>query len=164
MCFYSIAHTKQFNMPLPNICAISGNNNVIQLGVVFLSGERKGDYTWVLRQLRNVIATSSIEEPVSIVTDRELALISCIDTLFLESRHLLCRLHVNINVLAKTKKYSPGSIKDSNGKVKRHPSFQAFLDQWNTLLSSSTEESYDALLKEMNAKHPQLAISYCTKT
>jgi hypothetical protein len=38
------------------------------------------------------------------------------------------------------------------------------LDNWNTLLSSSTEESYDALLEEMNAKHPQLAMAYCTGT
>jgi hypothetical protein len=110
------------------------------------------------------MAISSIKEPVSIVTDRELALISCIDTLFLESRHLLCRWHINMNVLAKTKKHFPGPIKDSNGKVKRHPFFQAFLDNWNTLLSSSTKESYDALLEEMNTKHPQLAMTYCTRT
>ena len=83
--------TNRFNMPLLNICAISRNNKVIQLRLAFLLGETKGDYTWAIRQLRNIMATSSIQEPVSIVTDRELALINCIDTLFPESTHLLCR-------------------------------------------------------------------------
>jgi len=120
--------TNRFNMPLLNICAISRNNKVIQLRLAFLLGETKGDYTWAIRQLRNIMATSSIQEPVSIITDRELALINCIDTLFPELTHLLCRWHVNINVLAKTKKYFPRPIKGDDRKVRRHPSFQTFLE------------------------------------
>lgn len=67
------------------------------------------------------MAISSIKEPVSIVMNKELALISCINTLFLKLRHLLCRWYMNINVLIKTKKHFPGLIKNSNRKVKRHP-------------------------------------------
>ena len=78
-------------MPLLNICAITGNNKVIQVGVAFLSGEKKVDYKWALEQVRNTMAQNIIKEPVSIVTDRELALIECLDTQFLESTHLLCR-------------------------------------------------------------------------
>jgi hypothetical protein len=58
--------------------------------------------------------TSSIKEPVSIITNRELALISCLDTQFPEATHLLCRWHVNMNVLAKTKRHFPALIKDKN--------------------------------------------------
>lgn len=115
-------------MPLLNICAISGNNKVIQVGLVFLSGEKKTDYRWAIQQLHNVIAEVSIEEPVSIVTDRDLALMDCLDAQFTESTHLLYRWHVNMNVLAKTKKYFPGPIKTDDGKIKRHPLFQAFLE------------------------------------
>ena len=78
-----------------------------------------------------------IPEPISVVTDRELALIKCIDTQFPGSCHLLCRWHVNMNVLAKTKKFFPGPIKGDDGKVTRHPTFQAFLDCWNKLLAST---------------------------
>jgi len=31
-------------MPLLNICAVTGNNMVIQVGLVFMSGEKKADY------------------------------------------------------------------------------------------------------------------------
>ena len=69
-----------------------------------------------------------------------------------------------MNVLAKTKKHFLGLIKDANKKVKRHPFFQAFLGDWNTLLSSSTKESYDDLLKQMRVKYPAAAISYYERT
>ena len=67
-------------MLLLNICAITGNNKVIQVRVAFLSGEKKVDYKWALKQVRNTMAQNIIKEPVSIVTDRELALIECLDT------------------------------------------------------------------------------------
>jgi hypothetical protein len=62
-------------MPLLNICAITGNNLVIQVGLVFLSGEKEGDYNWAMDQLCDIMARHTIQEPTSIVTDRELALI-----------------------------------------------------------------------------------------
>ena len=73
------------------------------------------------------MATCNIKEPVSIITDKELALIDCLDTLFPKSTYLFCRWHVNINVLAKTKKHFLGLIKNAGKKVKRHPFFQAFI-------------------------------------
>ena len=105
-----------------------------------------------------------IEEPISIVTDRELALIQCLDTSFPRSIHLLCRWHININVLAKTKKFFPSPIKDENSKVTRHPKFKAFLDSWNTLLGSLDEQSYESKLLEMKFTFPPLAISYIEGT
>ena len=69
-----------------------------------------------------------------------------------------------MNVLAKTKKHFPGLIKGDDKKVKRHLFFQSFLKDWNTLLSSGDESSYNDLLKEMTAKYPSAAMSYCTST
>ena len=65
----------------------------------------------------------SIKRPVSIITNKELPFIDCLNILFSELTYLLCRWHVNINVLAKTKKHFLGLIKDAYKKVKRHPFF-----------------------------------------
>jgi hypothetical protein len=62
-------------MPLLNIYIVTGNNIVIQVGLAFLFGEKEVDYKWAIDWIRNLIAQHSIEEPSSIVTDRELALI-----------------------------------------------------------------------------------------
>ena len=68
-----------------------------------------------------------------------------------------------MNVLTKTKKHFLGPIKDENRVVKRHPSFQAFLDYWNTLLASTEEQAYNDLLEEMRLKYPA-AMSYYEST
>ena len=65
-----------------------------------------------------------------------------------------------MNVLAKTKKFFLGLVKTIDRKAIIHPLFKLFLKDWNTLLSSSNESSYDTLLKDMEAKHPFGAISY----
>jgi hypothetical protein len=96
-------------MPLLNICVITGNNMVIQVGLAFLSGEKEVDYNWAIDYIREIMAEHSIEEPSSIVTDRELALIKCLHR-FPASQHILCRWHVNMNVLAQTKKWFPAPV------------------------------------------------------
>ncbi len=156
--------TNRFNMPLLNICAITGSNKVIQVGLVFLSFEKESDYNWAISCLRTIMYDNMIQELLSIVTDRELALIKCLETWFPKSRHLLCRWHVNMNVLAKTKKHFPGPVKQANGTYCRHPSFQSFLTDWNALLSCTTLSLYNELLQKMRQNHPPLAMSYCEGT
>jgi hypothetical protein len=51
---------------------------VVQVALVFLSHEKEADYEWAINYLRTIITKNMIEEPVSIVTDRELALIRCL--------------------------------------------------------------------------------------
>jgi hypothetical protein len=40
-CIYK---TNRFNIPFLNICLITSNNMVIQIGLVFLSSEKEADY------------------------------------------------------------------------------------------------------------------------
>ena len=40
--------TNRFQMPLLNICGVSGNNMKIQIALALLSGEDQKHYTWAL--------------------------------------------------------------------------------------------------------------------
>jgi hypothetical protein len=151
-------------MPLLNICGITGNNKVIQVGLAFLSAEKEVDYDWAIDYIYDIMVENQIEEPVSIVTDRELALIRSLKTRFPLSQHLLCRWHVSMNILAKTKRWFPAPTRDNHGKATRHPLFQEFLSSWNVLLTSATEELYKKKLAEIEAKYPTGAINYCKNT
>jgi hypothetical protein len=133
--------TNRFRMPLLNICAITGGNKLIQFGLAFLSEETEKSYNWALDCLQEVMQRYNISEPLSIVTDRELALMKSIDSHFPQSHHTLCRWHVNMNVLAKTKRFFPPPVKE-NGIYKRHPTFQEFLKLWGVLLDSTSLEAY----------------------
>jgi hypothetical protein len=99
---------------------------VIQVGLVFLSSEKEADYTWAVNYLRALMAENVIKEPYSIVTDRELALIRALKAQFPNSQHLLCRWHVNMNVLAKTQ-FFPAPSRVGGRIIIRHPRFQAAL-------------------------------------
>ena len=150
-------------MALLNICAITGANMVVQVGLAFIRHEKEADYNWALEFLRDLMAKESIEEPLSIVTDREIALIKALKRHFPSSQHLLCRWHVNMNVLAKTKKFFPAPVKVGD-KTVRHPQFQEFLSSWNTLIASPTVPIYNQRLADFKAKHPTNAVKYCTDT
>ena len=117
-----------------------------------------------LEQFRTMMVENGIPEPVSAVTDRELALMAALDELFPSTTHLLCKWHVNMNVLAKCEKWFPGPVRDERGDLQRHPQFKAFIQDWNTLLLSTTEFQYNELLKKMESEHPRLAMSYVSTT
>jgi hypothetical protein len=45
--------TNRFNMPLLNICGVTGNNKTPQFALCFLSSEKEEDYQWALQQFKN---------------------------------------------------------------------------------------------------------------
>jgi hypothetical protein len=152
-------------MPLLNICGITRNNQVIQLGLCFLASETEVDYSWVIEKFKNYIAKHMIEEPNTLITDRELALMNAINTAFPNSIHILCRWHVNINVLAKTKKHFPSPVQDPVTKIySRHPKFKDFMKMWNRILRSTSRQDYESNLAEFEAKNPSPAVKYCVDT
>ena len=129
-----------------------------------MSGEKKGDYRWALQQLTEVMTEHDISEPSAVVTDRELALMSALDDYFLSTDHFLCRWHVNMNVLAKTKKFFPKPVRGADGIYRRHQKFKDFLQDWNALLLTTSETTYDDALKKMEVVYDQRAMSYVTST
>lgn len=110
-----------------------------------------------------ILTKHNIRLPGLIVTDRELALLNALEAsdAWCPVPHLLCRWHVNMNVLAKTRRFFPPAIKQG-GEYHRHPKFKAFLKEWNALLSASTPEAYEQLLASFKAvrEHPEEAVKY----
>jgi hypothetical protein len=47
-------------MALLNICALTGGNMVVQVGLAFIRQEREVDYNWSLEFLRDIIVRESI--------------------------------------------------------------------------------------------------------
>jgi hypothetical protein len=57
---------------------------------------------------------------LTIVTNRELALLNALEASFPLSRHILCQWHISINVLAKTRRFFPAATCGIEGLI---PSF-----------------------------------------
>jgi MULE transposase domain len=77
-------------MPLLNICAVTGGKKTIQVALCFLSGEKEESYRWAMQALKELMTKYGILAPITIVTDRELALLNCLDDSFPDSIHILC--------------------------------------------------------------------------
>ena len=145
--------TNRFNMPLLNICGVTGNNMTPQIAMAFLSGEKDVDYGWGMDCFDQLLKEFGIEYPKCFVTDRELALMSTLDRIYPSSDHILCRWHINMNVVAKCKKH-----------FKTKESFEKFYELWTAVLDASTEEQYTKNVDQLKAKAPPVAFKYVSQT
>lgn len=108
-------------MPLLNICVVTANCKTVKVGLCLLSREKKEDYNWARTQFTNLIKVHDISEPLSVVADRELALISTLDQIFPRTNHILCSWYVNINILANCRRHCPKDAKDLAKATKANP-------------------------------------------
>lgn len=139
-------------MPLLNICGVLGNNMTIQIPLAFLSGEDQKHYTWALECLLQLLSQYQIPHPKKFVTDRELALLKIIDSMFPNSKHILCKWHVNRNVAAKCQK-----------QLKTKEAWNEFYAAWTLVVNSTTLQQYQEHLLASEKLHPT-AVEYCKKT
>jgi hypothetical protein len=163
--FDSTYKTNRYRMPLLNIGGVSGNHETLSFAICFLSSEETADYNWAMQQLVDIMQKHHIPVPSCVITDREIALMTAFESSFPLSKHMLCQWHVAMNVLAKTKKYFPPLIRVLGQQPQRHPSFEAFLKEWEKLLKASTLEEFQARLDTFqNGNHPRAAVDYAIKT
>jgi hypothetical protein len=95
--------TNKYRMPLLDIVGFTGTNSTFFAALAFMSRETEEDYRWALGCLRKVMSKHGISLPHVVLTDRELALVHAVGAHFPSSKHILCRWHINKNVLAKCK-------------------------------------------------------------
>lgn len=158
--------TNHHNMPLFNACGVTSGNKTFNWAVTFMSGEKEGDYSCALAALIRILQNEGIKVPGLIVTDRELALLNALNnSAWVSIPHLLCRWHVNMNVLAKARRHFPAATKHGS-QYRRHPTFKAFLKEWNALLASVTEDDFNKNLAKFRTpgRHPDAAVDYAVAT
>ncbi|CAL8171865.1 unnamed protein product [Prunus armeniaca] len=118
--------TNRYRFPLLQIVEVTYTNMTFSVAYVYMNAEKEDNYTWALTALRNLLDDNCL--PGVIVTDRELALLNSITSIFPKARHLLCRWHINKGVLANCKKLF-GTLKQ----------WKQFNEDWNTLVHLSPD-------------------------
>ncbi|XP_052723064.1 uncharacterized protein LOC108336891 [Vigna angularis] len=95
-------HWSRYRLPLLEIVGMTSTGLTFSAAFAFLSTERQSNFTWALEKLKGLFLTSE-GGPKVIVTDRDLALMNAISSVFPESYQMLCRFHILKNVKAKCK-------------------------------------------------------------
>src|SRR5438034_3907376 len=123
-----------------------------------------------MAQFRILMRDHDIPEPVSIVTDRELALMNTLDEIFKKSNHILCTWHVNMNILANCRQHYAKDVKSPAAATKSNPQgyvpdpeWTDFLKDWAAVLDSPSYEEYTSRLVKFRT-HKKVAVSYVEKT
>ncbi|MBE3047716.1 transposase, partial [Candidatus Bathyarchaeota archaeon] len=164
--------TNRFKMPLFNICGISQQRQPFQIASVFLEGESEARFTWAFNALDDYLSENKLKRPRCIITDRDLGVINALKhhLSFKSIPRLLCRWHINMNVLAKTTPFFPKATRRHGLDPERHPTFLAFLEAWNGLVQAPTLTQFDELLAKLQGStngalnYPPDADAYVTNT
>ncbi|XP_061998453.1 uncharacterized protein LOC133715810 isoform X2 [Rosa rugosa] len=121
--------TNRYRYPLLEVVGVTSTNMTFSVAFVFLDSEKEDNYVWALNRLRDVLDGCAM--PNVIVTDKDLELMRAVEMVFPSARHMLCKWHINKNVLAKCR-----NLFESKEKWDR------FIMKWNVLVTSPTEEDY----------------------
>ncbi|XP_012828637.1 PREDICTED: uncharacterized protein LOC105949879 [Erythranthe guttata] len=94
--------TNRYGLPFLEIVGFTCTNMTFSIAFAYLDHEKTENFEWALRCLKEAMTTCP--RPNCIVTDRDLALMKALTNVYPSSHHLLCRWHVNKNILANCKK------------------------------------------------------------
>lgn len=122
--------------PLLEIVGITSTNNSFNVAFAYISKEKEDNYTTRLKTLLDDNCIPSV-----IVTDRELALMNSISNVFPNTRHVLCRWHINKQVSTHCKKL----FATKGG-------WDMFNNGWQSLVNSNNEDEYFNNLNVLESK------------
>ncbi|KAL5126092.1 putative protein FAR1-RELATED SEQUENCE 10 [Glycine soja] len=94
--------TNRYRLPLLDFVGVTPTAMTFSAGFAYLEAERVNNIVWALERFRGLFLRND-RLPLVIVTDRDLALMNAVKTVFPESTNLLCRFHIDKNVKAKFK-------------------------------------------------------------
>ncbi|MFS7994053.1 putative MULE transposase domain, FHY3/FAR1 family [Helianthus anomalus] len=130
--------TNIYNMPFIQIVGMTPTNKSFIIAHAVVSKERGDNFVWVLERVKSML--DECMEPRVILTDRDLALMGACAKVFPDASRLLCRWHIQQNVM----KHCKGAFTDDDWKK--------FMSFWVTLIESPSKAIYDYHLRNMRKR------------
>ncbi|KAL5147413.1 putative protein FAR1-RELATED SEQUENCE 10 [Glycine soja] len=122
--------TNRYRLPLLDFVGVTPTAMTFSARFAYLEAERVNNIVWALERFRGLFLRND-RLPLVIVTDRDLALMNAVKTVFPESTNLLCRFHIDKNVKAKGKSL----IGEKNA-------WDYVMDNWGTLVDCPSEHQF----------------------
>ncbi|KAH1203028.1 hypothetical protein GmHk_17G049364 [Glycine max] len=97
---YSTYKTIRYRLSLLDFVGVTPTRMTFTTGFAYLEDERVNNVVWALERFRGLFLKRD-SLPGVIVTDKDLTLMNAVKTVFPECTNLLCRFHIDKNVMAK---------------------------------------------------------------
>ena len=120
--------TNRYRLPLLDFVGVTPTGTTFSVGFAYLEGERLNNVVWALEHFRGIFLRRDVL-PGVIVTDRDIALMNAVKTVFPECTNLLCNFHINKNVKAKCKSL-----------ISQRNAWEYVMDSWETLIDCPSEQ------------------------
>ncbi|KAI3516123.1 hypothetical protein L1887_15033 [Cichorium endivia] len=136
--------TNKYNKPFVQIVGVTSTQKTFSIGFVFMHREKEANYAWALNCLKSIL--DDCMQPRVIITDRELALINACGQVFPNATRLLCRWHIEQNIL-----------KNCRPSIRSQHDWDSFKSKWKLLVNSPTWVAYMENYKGLHsvlAKYP----------
>ncbi|XP_022020098.1 protein FAR-RED IMPAIRED RESPONSE 1-like [Helianthus annuus] len=130
--------TNLYNMPFMQIVGITPTNHSLCIAHAVVSKERGDNFVWVLKRIKSML--DECMEPRVIVTDRDMALMGAYANVFPNASRLLCRWHIQQNVM----KHCKAAFTEED--------CDKFLSFWGTLIESPSIPIYEYHLRNLRKR------------
>jgi len=128
--------TNMYMLPLLDFVGVTPTGMTFSVGFAYLEGEHVNNVIWTLEQFQGIFLRRDAL-PGAIVTERDLALMNAVKTVFLDCTNLLCRFHIDKKVKAKC-----------NSLIGQKNAWDYVIDAWGSLVDCRSEHQFDDYLKK----------------
>ncbi|KAJ0592175.1 putative MULE transposase domain, FHY3/FAR1 family [Helianthus annuus] len=130
--------TNLYNMPFVQIVGMTPINHSFCIAHAVVSKERGDNFVWVLERIKSML--DECMEPCVIVTDRDLALMGACAKVFPDASRLLCRWHIQQNIM----KHCKSAFTEED--------WEKFLSFWGSLIESPSIPIYEYHLRNLQKR------------
>lgn len=93
--------TNRYGLPLLDVVGFAATGSTFHLAFAFMRDEKDHTYKAMLGCLLEAYEALGLAAPRSILTDKEAALLTAIEFIFPDTKHITCTWHINMNILKK---------------------------------------------------------------
>ncbi|KAL5124683.1 Protein FAR1-RELATED SEQUENCE 5 [Glycine soja] len=140
-CHLVTYKTNRYKLSLLDFVGVTPTAMTFFVGFAYLEGEHVNNIVWALEWFRDLFLRNDCL-PVVIVTDRDLALMNAVKTMFPECTNLLCRFHIDKNVKAKCKSL-----------IGQKNVWDYVMNNWGTLVDCPSEQEFAESLQKVESAH-----------
>ena len=123
--------TNRYRLSLLDMVSVTSTGMTFSTAFAYLEGKHLNNVVWTLEQFWGIFLKHDAL-PGVIITDRDLALMNVVNTIFLESANLLCQFHIDKNVKAKCKTL-----------IGQKNAWDYVMKAWESLVDCPSDQQFD---------------------
>ena len=144
--------TNIYNMPLLHFTGVTPTGKNFSISFALLSAENTFQYAWVLAAFKATVLGDNTT-PEVIITDNEDALLNALQEVYTQMPHLLCRWHVEKNVLKKASEQWRVKQVSDDERAANQKLLDTFMQRWTEVVLANSKDEFEELYSRLKVDY-----------